>query len=739
MSDTAAANKDLVNLTSLIDTLNEASRNGTKYTVSDEKLNRPADEKIDFVEKYKEGISNLADDYGVRADICNDIDIRSANISTDKFFVRITNIDTDENVLIGLSKYIEDPDDCVREAWINLFGQKPSIDEVDSLIIFISICMQKELKAYQICMYSQMGWLKPNDRTGDRWLFKYNYIFPNTDLRGELKERFRVGIGPDDDQFLKEYGYTEGDFELTDDSDYADDQYDKEDRESILRSEIDDNFPESKYPHKINYDELLANEVYRELNRNIRKQPDVQWADFVLHLMNAHPLDRLIFGAGLSGILRQLLNLSKDTSITLNIVGRSGCGKTTIEGLMMSAFGNPEELIGNFTDTDNAIEVMRASRVVLPYVIDDRLIRFETESEDRTAYSILSNIFRESEGRVKQRYNSNDGGVRAYGALISSSVKSITDILMTFDTDIGQNRRFIEIYAEGLGLDDQVCAAVNPSYNSDEIDGRLFTDATEVAASDKQAFNNYGYGLYIFIAYLLRRLNDSTDGIKSIGHEYYSIVEKYQNYLLNVEKQDRLLQGRLISSAKRFALIDYTSRLFIESLKEVTGDSCQINEFELPYILINNLVDKIRKSDVIYNDVVRITTYLKAHRDYFADTEDEYEKHMDHKLGYIVEQTSDHTKIRYLTNKHLEMFLFCNVIMDPDEILEMMKNDKNTLKKKIHGIPSDEEINKHNVKKANGDAKEKDRVRDVYFSENNKGKVTTSHYYTDLVVKVAKQ
>lgn len=93
--------------------------------------------------------------------------------------------------------------------------------------------------------------------------------------------------------------------------------------------------------------------------------------------MDYSATNALIISAGASGVFRQMLPFTKETNINMNIVGERASGKSTISHFVISLFGNPEALEGSFTDTENAMEMIRAERTVIPYVLDERMLRLE--------------------------------------------------------------------------------------------------------------------------------------------------------------------------------------------------------------------------------------------------------------------------------------------------------------------------------------------------------------------------
>ena len=251
---------------------------------------------------------------------------------------------------------------------------------------------------------------------------------------------------------------------------------------------------------------------------------------FYAHTFNNSVKASIILCAGVSGMVRQLVDTYKETNINMNIMGKPGSGKSTIQHLVLSFFGDPTKLEGSFIDSENANEQLRVERVVLPYMLDDRLLKDEDKNDKQKALSIFISIFREYEGKVKQRLGKqyNNSGLRTYGPVISSSVESILDKLKSVyeNRDLGQYRRFIEL-----------------SIKREE----LFFDTEHAEAADKLAVNHYGYGVRQVIKYMFSMM-------------------RFENFY-------KLLMENKVSLEKIFITVDYLMRLYQEySNDSVTFD-----------------------------------------------------------------------------------------------------------------------------------------------------------------------
>ena len=347
------------------------------------------------------------------------------------------------------------------------------------------------------------------------------------------------------------------------------------------------------------YNELSGRLLEYDTNIVIRnsshKANEMQWLACISNVMNSHVLDAMLLGAGVSGLIRQILPFSKDSNININICGEPGTGKSTIGHLILSIYGNPQFLEGNFSDTENAIEQLRGSKPILPYVIDDRMLKYIGETTDqKRALSILIDIFRESEGRIKERLGSMsvDSGKRTYSAVISSSVDSITTALDRLsgaqNKDIGQYRRYIEIL---LDKDDERYTIASNKEEAEEI--------------EYQAQTNYGFGIKHISSYMLDKLNNE-------GKKYF--INQFDELNQRISQK---LTDNIKASSQRFALIVLSYRILREALNNriieiengimpedvyETNENNKIQATKIPKIeIIENNEDKIE--DLLINNL----------------------------------------------------------------------------------------------------------------------------------------
>lgn len=239
------------------------------------------------------------------------------------------------------------------------------------------------------------------------------------------------------------------------------------------------------------------------------------WNEFMAQTFNDAVVADIILCAGVSGIVRQALTYSKENNINMNIVASKGSGKSTMQHLILSFFGNPEQLEGSFIDTENASEQIRVERAIVPYVLDERMLKVENDSDSKKALTMIMSIFREYEGKLKNKIGAqyNNSNIHTYGAIISSSVESILEQInkeykKDDDTvrDLGQYRRFIEITAKREDL---------------------FKDGEHAKAADNLAYSKYGYGVEQIVLYMLNlvRYEYYIERLIDLGEQKISVAD----------------------------------------------------------------------------------------------------------------------------------------------------------------------------------------------------------------------
>ena len=240
------------------------------------------------------------------------------------------------------------------------------------------------------------------------------------------------------------------------------------------------------------------------------------YANMIYDLMHYHTkYPAIIISAALSGVVRQLLELGNEAGININICGTSGCGKTTIENIALSMFGDYNTLLNNFLATDNAINIGRVNKGFMPYVMDEQALKLNNMSENKKRQEALIQIFRVYNNTIKDTLRTNKyKGKVSYGAYISSSVESIFDNID--EVDLGQFRRLIELKVSG---------------------NDLFPDKETVEKYEEIIETNKGMFLKDFVALILYKIANDENIIK----DRYNLIRQsinvyYNEYFENLEK-----------------------------------------------------------------------------------------------------------------------------------------------------------------------------------------------------------
>lgn len=333
-----------------------------------------------------------------------------------------------------------------------------------------------------------------------------------------------------------------------------------------------------------------TNEIADALSKNGDNKEFFSWINEFCNFVNYSPKSALIISAAATGLIRQLLSYTKENNINMNIVGPPAHGKSIICHFALSLFGNPQELEGSFVDTNTAMDNNRVKRPVIPYVLDERMLKIEESSEKAKRHALIMDIFREYEGKAKEKTAGKGAelsGERTYSPIISTSVESMLDVILKEGRDLGQYRRFIEIEL------------------NDKSD--LFEDAQMANRAESLAYSQYGYGVKLLVPYLIfamnKKVKDEEDKEYKKDTEY--VINLYNKYIKEIDKSlkkagdENDLKG-LESSTSRFALIITTLKIITEAVdflehKEVKGkiDKEMINK--VYNVLEQNLIDKMAK------------------------------------------------------------------------------------------------------------------------------------------------
>ena len=322
------------------------------------------------------------------------------------------------------------------------------------------------------------------------------------------------------------------------------------------------------------------------------------WNAFMALTFNDSVVADVILCAGVSGIVRQALTYSKENNINMNIVASKGSGKSTMQHLILSFFGNPEQLEGSFIDTENASDQIRVERAIVPYVLDERMLKVESDSDSKKALNMLLSIFREYEGKLKNKIGAqyNNSNIHAYGAIISSSVESILEQInkeykKDDDTvrDLGQYRRFIEITAKR---------------------GDLFKDGDHAKAADNLANSRYGYGVEQIVTYMLNLMKYEyyIERLLELGKQKISVadvlffVDCIEDALNNKELST---ESRKYYSIKAYGIFGDEQDKFDEVMLFLDNDKrCEGSESDIFNTLYGKVINEIDLKVHEYKDGV---------------------------------------------------------------------------------------------------------------------------------------
>lgn len=374
-----------------------------------------------------------------------------------------------------------------------------------------------------------------------------------------------------------------------------------------------------------------------------------KWALRLIHIMNHSVLASIVISASISGIFRQMLPYTKETNINMNIVGESAMGKSTICHFALSFFGNPEILEGSFTDSDNAMEIIRAERTVIPYVLDERMLKMEGASEATRKRNVLMDIFREYEGKVKERMGKQYEGVsgkRTYSPIISSSVESMLNMVLNY-SNLGQFRRFMEF--------------------SVDSNTPLFEDGKEAELAEETAYTYYGFGINMLMEYLFKNKMEDGEEINKRFEETNEIVKE------RIERAESLhkLNG-IKASSQRFALIIMSYITLCEVLEDAMPDESIDNKTQdIIQMLISNAVDKMKKVKKRIEVRKNILGFINNHKGLFYQES----KLWDGKGEYLgqLEETDEEYQIYIRKNSYVWWIMSSPMQYDEKDLRKYIK------------------------------------------------------------------
>lgn len=446
------------------------------------------------------------------------------------------------------------------------------------------------------------------------------------------------------------------------------------------------------------------NEIGGSLSSEYSDEVKENWRNKFAQLMNSSTVARIVISAACTGLVRSIIPYNKESNINMNIYGEPACGKSTLSEFALSLFGNPQVLEGSFIDKENAMEIIRIKRPVIPYILDDRLLKFDNMSEQAKVHELLLDIFREYEGKVAERAGGayrELSGQRTNAPIISSSVESMLELLLKKGRDLGQYRRFIELELKRNEIFDKESRIANEYHDL--------------------AYQNYGIGVEYIVSYILE------GGIVFVNNLYNSVKNDITERLK--AKSEKTGIRNLDSSASRFALIATAYVIIRESINSVNDEEmCENIEYvgnegdisdkirtlqenilldsykkeeydidkelikqfvnkaddcyeQLVTYLIDNLVEKMKKVGVatnfkvdVYNNILKFISDKSNAKWFISTTKTDFFKN--HTLTHIgmIEKTDEEIKITFKGKKYIE-WLFCSGKELSDDQIKGYLND----------------------------------------------------------------
>ena len=392
--------------------------------MADESLSEVHEEEKKTLEKYA---TDIWSNYGIQVQLIEKIDVKDTSLK--KFYIRLTDKYIELDLLDYQKKiydFTEDEEETLKNKIVDLKGvyDGNTMKAASDIAKYISLALKyKEYFWYQ---YDRLGWDDIYIDNVCHKIFKYNTIYSRNDLK--------------------------------------------------IQGFCDRNWSSYLEPHGPGDEE--GSEETKWSNR-------FYWYVIMAQVFTGRPIPDILLSVGASGVIRDLLTPNKETNLNINIVAPAASGKSTLENVILSFYGRPDYLMGTFSDTDSAVDEIRGIRNVIPYVVDDRMLKVQTNGDTKKAYTLLMDIFREYNGKEKSRIGaSNSTSLSASGAVISSTTQSILKVIneQYEGYDYGQSRRFIEFELQPEDM---------------------FKDAELAEVSNNMAHVCYGYGIQQMIETIL--------------------------------------------------------------------------------------------------------------------------------------------------------------------------------------------------------------------------------------------
>lgn len=210
------------------------------------------------------------------------------------------------------------------------------------------------------------------------------------------------------------------------------------------------------------------------------------------------PLGRLMLGTAFAAPLMRILG---QRSFGLYLYGNSKAGKSAIQKFAISAFGNPNRMMGTFNATMNGLETLCTRTNDLPLLLDE-----STEAKADFDFSKFQYIVSGEQTRVRMDRDLNQRPLKFWRL----------PVLMN-----GEGRMYDDASREG---------AMNRTLEIGlEADERIFGDESEARSIHKFVEQNYGLAGQVFITELLKlRVQENAEDIFESHREYAAIKDDYE-------------------------------------------------------------------------------------------------------------------------------------------------------------------------------------------------------------------
>ena len=275
---------------------------------------------------------------------------------------------------------------------------------------------------------------------------------------------------------------------------------------------------------------------------------------------------------GFAGFITQALENEKKQgcNIVLNYTGKTSKGKTTTSKLALTPFGNPQDLIRNFNETQAKSEIAMVSYGIIPYIMDDKIAGYDVNRKaDKN--KLIAEIMALSHGEVKGRFTDKEEK-RYCCPVIMSTEKSIADAISGTSKE-GSYHRFIEI----------------------ECKNDLTKSGKHAEALDEFMEANYGEAGEAFAKYLIERYDTDT------------LARDYGDVLKDVQIKD----GIDHRAAKRMSVFIFTAQLVNECF-DLNIDTDRLLE------MLNQQVNvAFGKSNKLLAELKKLRDYVTANAGYF--------------------------------------------------------------------------------------------------------------------------